>query len=58
MKYHDKCVAEEIVAEAAETRGKGRYIVNNEFLGELDTSDGAEQYDEVAGEDEASGEDL
>ena len=46
MKYHDKCVAEEIVAEAAETRGKGRYIVNNEFLGELDSSDAAEQYDQ------------
>ena len=46
MKEHDKCVAEQIVAEAAEMRGKGRYIVNNEFLGELDTSDGAEQYDQ------------
>jgi len=46
MKEHDKCVAEQIVAEAAEMRGKGRYIVNTEFLGELDTSDGADQYDQ------------
>ena len=47
MKSHDRCVAENIVAEAAEMKGKGRYIVNTEFLDDLDPSDGAEQYDEV-----------
>ena len=46
MKEHDKCIAEQIVAEAAEVKGKGRYIVNNEFLGKLDSSDGANQYDD------------
>jgi len=46
IKYHDKCIAEQIVAQAAETRGKGRYIVNEEFVSGLDTSDGAEQFDQ------------
>jgi len=48
VRHHDKCVAEEIVADAAEVRGRlrggmGRYIVNDEWS--------EEEGDEVEAED-------
>ena len=45
MRNHDKCVAENIIADAAETRGRrkggiGRYIVNNEWIeGEMEDNE-------------------
>merc|ERR1712192_212097 len=46
IKKHDQCVAKQIVAEEAEVRGKGRYIINPEMMEAEDSSDGSQQFDQ------------
>merc|ERR1719234_3047780 len=46
IKKHDQCVAKQIVAEEAEVRGKGRYIINPEMMEAGDSSDGSQQFDQ------------
>ena len=46
MNENDKCQAKELLKDEVDTENKNRLFVNPEFMANLDSSDGAEQFDE------------
>ena len=51
MNENDKCQAKELMKEEVESENKDRLLVNPEFMANLDSSDGSEQFDEQPAEE-------